>query len=48
VQHAAHFLGRQVDRRIAAVRNDEAVAVAVAFYAAFEFAQQGSTVVYGA
>jgi hypothetical protein len=43
VQHAAHLLRRQIDRRIAAVGDDQTVAVAVAFDAAVEFTQQCNT-----
>jgi hypothetical protein len=40
VQHRTHLLRRQVDRRLAVVGNDEAVAVAVTFDAAFDLAEQ--------
>ena len=40
VQHRAHFLRRQVDRRLAVVAAHEAVPVLVAFDLAFDFAEQ--------
>jgi hypothetical protein len=43
VQHRAHFLGRQVDGRLAVVTAHEAVPVLVAFDLAFEFAEQRRT-----
>ena len=41
VQHRAHFLGRQVDRRLPVIAAHEAVPVLVAFDLAFDLAQQG-------
>jgi hypothetical protein len=40
VQHGAHFFRREIDARLAVVADDEAVAVAVAFDAAFGFTEQ--------
>ena len=47
VQDAAHLLRCEVDGGVAVVGNDQAVAVAVAFNAAFEFAHQGGAGVAG-
>jgi hypothetical protein len=41
VQHRAHFLRREIHGRLAVVADDETMAVAVPFDAAFDFAQQG-------
>ncbi len=43
VQHAAHFLWRQVDGGVAVVGDDEAVAVAVALDTAVDFTRQSGT-----
>ena len=40
VQHRAHLLLREIDRRFTVVAHDEAVAIAMAFDAAFGLAQQ--------
>jgi aryl-alcohol dehydrogenase-like predicted oxidoreductase len=42
VQHRAHLLWRQIDRRLAVVAAHETVPVLVAFDLAFDLAQQGS------